>query len=69
MEEELGFYKKFVADLFQVMRTSSDHDLQQIINVIRSGAPTSEVQNVVTYVLTESKSIQPTALLKAPQWD
>lgn len=69
MEEKLDFYEKFVADLFQVMRTSSDPDLQQIIDVIRSGASTSEVQDVVTFVLTEKKSIQPTVLIKAPKCD
>jgi hypothetical protein len=55
--------------MFKAMRTSSDADLQQIIDAVRSGASISEVQDILTYILTENQHIQPAALLKAPDLD
>jgi hypothetical protein len=69
MEEELDYYKKFVSDFFKAMRTSSDADIQQIIDLMRSGSSTSEVQSKVAYIIEENQYISPTSLQKAPEWD
>jgi hypothetical protein len=69
IEEELRYYKEFVGDVFMAMRTCSDADIQQIIDVVRSGSSTSEVQITVTNILAEDQYIQPTFLQKAPEWD
>lgn len=69
IETELAYYKEFVDGIFMAMRTSSQSDLQQIIDAVRSGASTSEVQNLVTSVLAVNQYIQPNALIKAPDLD
>jgi hypothetical protein len=69
MEEELDYYKKFVSHFFKAMRTSSDADIQQIIDLMRSGSSTSEVQSKVAYIIEENRYTSPTSLQKAPEWD
>jgi hypothetical protein len=54
MEEELGHYQRFWADFSRAIR-DSDHDgVHHIINTVRSGSSSSEIQSEVNKVLTRN---------------
>lgn len=61
MEKELNYYQKFLDDFFEALRISKDDDVDHIINIVRSGASTSEIQLEVNGVLRENNSSRPAA--------
>ena len=56
MEEELRYHQQFLDEFFEAIRTSNDANLHHIIDVVRSGLSTTEIQTVVTRVLMENRS-------------
>lgn len=55
IEEELGYHQQFLDEFLEAIRTSNDADVHHIIDVVRSGSSTSEIQAAVTRVLTENR--------------
>ena len=56
MEEELRYHQQFLDEFLEGIRTSNDANLHHIIDVVRSGLSTTEIQTVVTRVLMENRS-------------
>jgi hypothetical protein len=56
MEEQLRYHQQFLEDFLEGIRTSNDANLHHIIGVVRSGLSKTEIQAVVTRVLTENRS-------------
>ncbi|KAJ5971817.1 C6 transcription factor [Penicillium vulpinum] len=56
MEEELKYHQQFMDGFLKAIRTSNDADVHHIIDVVRSGSSTSEIQTAVNRVLTDNRS-------------
>ncbi|KAJ5607200.1 C6 transcription factor [Penicillium hordei] len=56
MEEELRYHQQFMDGFLKVIRTSNNTDVHHIIDVVRSGSSTSEIQTAVNRVLTDNCS-------------
>lgn len=54
MEEDLKCYREFLDKFFEAIRTSTDNDVQHIIDVVQSAPSISEVQMEVARVLEGS---------------
>lgn len=63
MEVEPRYYQEFLDKVLKASRITSDADIQHIIEVVRSGSSISEIQKVVTYVLTDNPSPRPATWL------
>jgi len=55
-EQELLYYQEFVESFFEAIKTSHVHDVQHIINVVRSGSSIADVKTEVTLILAENSS-------------
>ena len=51
IEAELRHYQRFLNDFLRAIQDSSDDDVRNIINTVRAGSSTSEIQSEVNSVL------------------
>jgi hypothetical protein len=51
MKEELGYYQRFLVDLIEAIWDCNDDDVHPIINIVRSGSSSSEIQSEVNNIL------------------
>lgn len=61
MEEELNYYRSFLDDFFEAIRDSNDDDVQHIIDIVRSGSSTGEIQFGVKSILAGNDPSRPAA--------
>ena len=54
--EELRYHQQFMDGFFEAIRTSDDANVHHIIDVVRSGSLTSEIQTAVNRILTDNRS-------------
>jgi hypothetical protein len=51
MQQELSYYQEFLDNFFEAIRTSDPYAVHRIIDLVRSGSSTSEIQTEVNLVL------------------
>lgn len=60
IEAELRHYQRFLNDFLRAIQDSSDDDVRNIINTVRAGSSTSEIQSEVNSVLMRNYCSRPT---------
>ncbi|KAJ6107621.1 hypothetical protein N7523_008944 [Penicillium sp. IBT 18751x] len=56
VEQERSFYQELMEGFFTIIRTSSDEDVQHIINIVRSGSSAGDIQTEVIRVLASIRA-------------
>ncbi|PLB55375.1 hypothetical protein P170DRAFT_470794 [Aspergillus steynii IBT 23096] len=52
-EESLKFYRGFVEELLEAIRSGDGPSIESIVNIIRSGASHKEIHSVITQILSQ----------------
>ncbi|KAJ5101063.1 hypothetical protein N7456_007115 [Penicillium angulare] len=64
MEEELGYYQRFMDDFLEAIRSSDDNEVHHIINAVRMGSSTREIHFASSR--SDSKGYRKYARIRAP---